>query len=83
MVIFERFTLLRLSTSPPKQPDLRSERWNELACRLGVLPTEALANILNRWIRRSLHPAVLIREREAGGQDRRHIGRALPGGGGS
>jgi hypothetical protein len=82
VVTFERFTLLGLSTSPPKQPDLRSERWNELACRLGVLPTDALANILNRWIRRCLHLAV-IRDREAGGQERRHIGRALLVGGGS
>jgi hypothetical protein len=87
-VIFERValrprhvTLHGLSTSAPKQTDLRSERSNEQTCKLEVLPHDALANLLNRRIRRYLHPAVFIQGLEANGRERRHIARALLGGG--
>jgi hypothetical protein len=77
-------TLHGLSPSPPKQTDLRNGRWDEQTRQLEVLPPDALAKILNHWVRWYLHLAVFIRrEREVEGRERRHIARALLRGEGS
>jgi hypothetical protein len=90
VVIFERVTLRSrhhtlygLITSPPKQSALRSGRWNEQTCQLEILPPDALANILNRWIRWYLHLAIFERDRKAEGRKRHHLARAVLWGGGS
>ena len=68
-----------LPTAPPKRSDSRSKRWaGGGTCQLEALPPDVLARALTTTIESYLDAEILEADREAEGEERRRIAKALP-----